>query len=639
MKSNNPSVEVGSDEFWKLCNERASEVFDKTQVVDSIFHRSDVMRSKNTLTKMAVSFMAEPTLTWNVFRDSLAHARDMLSDGDISGAGKILMKMTSVLALNAMAVSGAAAIWDAIRGKSDDDDDDKKLSELWFENFIKNLSDNANLINNIYFVSDVLDIWEGVQLGWGGTSNMALEGFETFFRGIEQAKKKLYEGSNTSWYDILMNIGGGIGYITGKPIKTGMRDARAIVQRLGIPVFAADGSAAETEEKVDSWLSELVAKLPSMPELPKISFGGDSETESSEESGTLSEEDIEAKAKEYEEGLSDEYTEDQKKSLVRQYKKTLQSEAGETQEENEDDTKYRLELMSLKAEEKANEYTGDDLDEKLWDVVSDGYTKKIAKADFSYISKIREIYVKNGGDVDKFDQKILSQIPTAYKKLLSSDMSKKEIKRQELLKEYMLSHGVTDTEISDMCYHTYMASDLKAALRMNNEEYIMDELVPLVRAGLNIDDWHKLIKYMNYGAKSYDGKYNDPKYRQSTGTYVWPVTGQITSYFGEHRSYEDHPAIDIAVSEGTPVAAADGGTVIYAGKYGGYGNQVAVEHDNGVVTYYSHLSGWNVKVGDKVAQGQVIAKSGNTGWSTGPHLDFKVTVNGEPVDPLKYLNQ
>ena len=647
VKANNPSVEVGSDEFWKLCNDRASEVFDKTQVVDSIFHRSDVMRSKNTLTKMAVSFMAEPTLTWNVFRDSLAHARDMLKDGDIAGAGKILMKMTSVLALNAMAVSGAAAIWDAVRGKSDDDDDEKKLSELWFENFIKNLGDNANLINNIYFVSDVLDIWEGVKLGWGGTSNMALEGFETFFRGIEQFRKKAngeyQEWNEPTWYDIFMNIGGGIGYITGKPIKTGMRDAKAIVERLGVPVFADDGTIAQTEEKVDNWLEKLREKLPKLPKLPEISFGNDSE--SSEESEEGSESDIEAKVEEYKESLGDEYTEDQKKSLAKQYKKTLESESAEEAEESkEDDTQYRLELMSLKAEEKANEYTGDDLDEKLWDVVSDGYTKKIAKADFSYISKIREIYVKNGGDVDKFDQKILSQIPTAYKKLLSSDMSKKEIKRQELLKEYMLSHGVSDAEISDMCYHTYMASDLKAALRMNNEEYIMDELVPLVRAGLNIDDWHKLIKYMNYGAKSYDGKYSDPKYKKSTGTYVWPAQGPITSYFGYRNAptagaSSNHPAIDIGASQGSPVVAADGGTVISAGNAGGYGNQVAIQHENGAVTYYSHLYGWNVKVGDQVSQGQQIGQVGSTGISTGPHLDFKVEINGQPVDPLKYLSR
>ena len=84
--------------------------------------------------------------------------------------------------------------------------------------------------------------------------------------------------------------------------------------------------------------------------------------------------------------------------------------------------------------------------------------------------------------------------------------------------------------------------------------------------------------------------------------------------------------------------AADGGTVISAGNAGGYGNQVAVQHENGMVTYYSHLYSWNVKAGDTVSQGQQIGQVGSTGISTGPHLDFKVEVNGEPVNPLEYLS-
>lgn len=587
--------------------------------------------------------MAEPTLTYNVLRNALVNSYEMWKDGNHAEAGKTFGKAVAVLALNAAAVSAFAAIWDAVRGKgADDDDEEKKLSELWFENFVENLKDNANPLNNIYFVSNVVDLAQG----WG-TQNMALEGYEMFFKGLEQAKKKYngeyQEWQEPSWYDVMMNIIGGGGYITGVPTRTFMRDAKAIVERLGVPVFADDGTMAQTEEKVDNWLEDLREKLPKLPKLPEISFGNDSE--SSEESDGVSEEDIGAKVEEYKESLGDEYTEDQKKSLAKQYKKTLVSESAEEAEESEeDDTQYRLELMSLKAEEKANEYTGDDLDEKLWDVVSDGYTKRIAKADFAYISKMREIYVKNGGDVDKFDEKIMKQIPTAYKKLLSSDMSKKEIKRQELLKEYMLSHGVSDAEISDMCYHTYMASDLKAAIRMNNEEYIMDELVPLVRAGLSLDDFHKIVKYVNYGAKSYDGKYSDPKYKQSTGTYVWPAQGPITSYFGYRNAptagaSSNHPAIDIGASQGSPVVAADGGTVISAGNAGGYGNQVAIQHENGAVTYYSHLYGWNVKVGDQVSQGQQIGQVGSTGISTGPHLDFKVEINGQPVDPLKYLSK
>jgi murein DD-endopeptidase MepM/ murein hydrolase activator NlpD len=98
-----------------------------------------------------------------------------------------------------------------------------------------------------------------------------------------------------------------------------------------------------------------------------------------------------------------------------------------------------------------------------------------------------------------------------------------------------------------------------------------------------------------------------------------------------------HEGIDIAVPTGTPVAAAASGTVITAGWLGGYGNLVVIDHGNGLATAYGHNSGLAVGVGQSVAQGQVIAYSGSTGHSTGPHVHFEVRVNGSPVDPLGYL--
>ena len=123
-----------------------------------------------------------------------------------------------------------------------------------------------------------------------------------------------------------------------------------------------------------------------------------------------------------------------------------------------------------------------------------------------------------------------------------------------------------------------------------------------------------------------------------SGKYAWPLKGGYhqSSGFGS-RWGRAHQGIDLACSVGTSVYAADGGTVTRAGYSGAYGNLVVIDHQNGQETRYAHNSKLLVKVGDKVYQGQEIAKSGSTGRSTGPHLHFEIRFNGEPRNPLNYL--
>ena len=127
-----------------------------------------------------------------------------------------------------------------------------------------------------------------------------------------------------------------------------------------------------------------------------------------------------------------------------------------------------------------------------------------------------------------------------------------------------------------------------------------------------------------------------PTGQASAAGFIWPVHGVLTSGFG-WRWGRMHEGIDLAVSMGTPVVAAATGTVIVAGWLGGYGNLVVVDHGNGIATAYGHNTSVTVGVGQSVAQGQLIAYSGNTGHSTGPHVHFEVRINGSPVDPLGYL--
>jgi murein DD-endopeptidase MepM/ murein hydrolase activator NlpD len=122
----------------------------------------------------------------------------------------------------------------------------------------------------------------------------------------------------------------------------------------------------------------------------------------------------------------------------------------------------------------------------------------------------------------------------------------------------------------------------------------------------------------------------------SSGALLWPVNGVLTSPFG-WRWGRMHNGIDIGASTGTPIKAADGGYVFFAGWMGGYGNVVLIDHGGGMTTLYAHQSQIQASEGQTVARGQVVGLVGSTGQSTGPHLHFEVRINGTAVNPLSYL--
>jgi murein DD-endopeptidase MepM/ murein hydrolase activator NlpD len=122
----------------------------------------------------------------------------------------------------------------------------------------------------------------------------------------------------------------------------------------------------------------------------------------------------------------------------------------------------------------------------------------------------------------------------------------------------------------------------------------------------------------------------------SASGWVVPARGQVTSEFGPRWGTE-HEGIDIGAASGAPVRAAADGVVRRASWYGGYGNAVIIDHGDGVQTLYGHNSSLDVQPGQRVSAGEVIAKVGSTGDSTGPHLHFEVEVDGRKVDPRPWL--
>ncbi len=127
-----------------------------------------------------------------------------------------------------------------------------------------------------------------------------------------------------------------------------------------------------------------------------------------------------------------------------------------------------------------------------------------------------------------------------------------------------------------------------------------------------------------------------------SGRLLYPSDGAITSAFGWRRhpllgSSRFHAGIDFGASYGSTIRAADSGTVIFSGWYGGYGYAVVIDHGGGIATLYGHSSELYVSEGQTVQRGEAIAAVGSTGLSTGPHLHFEVRENGKPVDPTGYL--
>ena len=123
---------------------------------------------------------------------------------------------------------------------------------------------------------------------------------------------------------------------------------------------------------------------------------------------------------------------------------------------------------------------------------------------------------------------------------------------------------------------------------------------------------------------------------------LWPVVGRITSAFGERIDPFNgegayHRGVDISSTYGTPIVAPADGVVLFAARDSGYGRMIEIDHGQGVMTRYGHLSGFVVSPGQSVRRGEIIGYVGDSGRSTGPHLHYEVWLHDAPVNPYKYL--
>lgn len=196
----------------------------------------------------------------------------------------------------------------------------------------------------------------------------------------------------------------------------------------------------------------------------------------------------------------------------------------------------------------------------------------------------------------------------------------------ELLKNYMatmiyIPHGMALPNDADVLDEPWMAS---ASGTINEEGMV----VP------NLDDDSPARKGINIDAASKISDLNDKVLRM-----LKPVQNALVSSPFGWRWGRPHQGIDLAAPVGTPIVSAERGKVVYSGWKSGYGNFVAVDHGSGYQTHYAHCSKLLVRTGQRVNKGQLIAKVGNTGHSTGPHLHFEVVANGIHRNPAKFLNR
>lgn len=169
-------------------------------------------------------------------------------------------------------------------------------------------------------------------------------------------------------------------------------------------------------------------------------------------------------------------------------------------------------------------------------------------------------------------------------------------------------------------------------LDLNNLEHQLSDLNGLVSQEEDMSYFMGLSLSDQTGFHASLPTYAPVKYPALSSSFGWrrnPVSGRNTM----------HEGLDFAAPWGTPIKAASGGIVSYAGPLGAYGNMVEIDHGNGLVSRYAHTSKILVKNGDLVSQGQEIAKVGSTGRSTGAHLHFEIRVADYPLDPSLFIDK
>lgn len=228
-------LKEGTAEFTQAVSDRLSEVVDKTQVVDSILHRSQFMRSTSSFSKMLSAFKAEPTKSYNMLRNALVDYNNA-DPGSKKAKAKNIARIAVVHIATSILTAGIASIADAFRH----DDDEKKWLELYLEAFGGNLLDGINPFSAVPYISDIISILSGYS-----ASRMDIEGIEELIQSCESWQKVFSGEKKPDIWKLMMSSAKGISKVTGLPISNTMRTFESLYN-----FFSSDNlgkEAASTE--------------------------------------------------------------------------------------------------------------------------------------------------------------------------------------------------------------------------------------------------------------------------------------------------------------------------------------------------------------------------------------------------------
>jgi len=219
-----------------------------------------------------------------------------------------------------------------------------------------------------------------------------------------------------------------------------------------------------------------------------------------------------------------------------------------------------------------------------------------------------------------------------FEKLAQIQMDIETAKEKLVVEQANLEHLKAEADLHKQSLEGLVAEQRALMQTIENDKDLLEQQIKeWEKAEAEIDQL--IIEKMNASGLKYAG-----------GEMSWPVQGHyyISSYYGSrvHPIYgytETHNGLDIPAPYGTDITAAASGVVISSRWSNSYGNVIVIDHGSGYATLYAHCSKRLVSDGDVIERGQVIAKIGSTGWSTGNHLHFGVQVSGKWVNPLDYF--
>lgn len=235
-------LKEGTAEFTQAVSDRLSEVVDKTQVVDSLLHRSQFMRSTSSFSKMLSAFKAEPTKSYNMLRNALVDYNNA-EPGLKKTMAKKIARIAAVHIATSILTAGIASIADAFRH----DDDEKKWLELYLEAFGGNLLDGINPFSAVPYISDIISILSGYS-----ASRMDIEGIEELIQSCESWQKVFSGEKKPDIWKLMMSSAKGISKVTGLPISNTMRTFESLYNFFSPDNLGREASSTEYRKLYNS---------------------------------------------------------------------------------------------------------------------------------------------------------------------------------------------------------------------------------------------------------------------------------------------------------------------------------------------------------------------------------------------------